>query len=115
MNAINEISSVFNIGFIAIQIIIMIKSKIRKMQSSGVMRAINQDREEHTMKPQLQNVSRRDISNLLFGMSAILLALGNLALLCFGPDKTSVITTGNAASIALSLILAFSGLNILRN
>lgn len=48
------------------------------------------------------------------GLISLLIALCNLALLCFGPEKAALITTGTAASIALSLVLAFSGGMLLR-
>ena len=58
---------------------------------------------------------RSDVVKLLFGMGSILLATGNLSVLMFGPGRASALTTGDAASISISLILAFSAFMILKS
>lgn len=59
-------------------------------------------------------IKERDIVELIFGMGAILLSLGNFSLLEFGPSNTAALTVGSASSIAVSLILAFCGFLVLR-
>lgn len=112
---IQDFSSLLTIGFMAIQTIVIVRKELRKMRSSGKIRPTTSDSIEINMTTQFKNVTQRDVLNLMFGITAILLAMGNLALLRFGPNNLVALSTGNAASIASSLILAFSGLNILWN
>jgi hypothetical protein len=81
----------------------------RNKTCSSAKAAINSEVEISNMR------SRRDINRLVVGISSMLLALGNLALFCFGPEKDNSLTVGVTASIATSLVLAVSALLILRD
>lgn len=56
--------------------------------------------------------TKNSLKNVL-GIGSILLALGNLALIQFGPARDAVLTSGDAASISVSLLLPLSGFSTL--
>ncbi|MDD4457668.1 MAG: hypothetical protein PHC98_08810 [Syntrophotalea acetylenica] len=59
-------------------------------------------------------IKQRDILKPVLGIGSVLLALGSLAFMEYGPDKSAALTVGDTASMAMSLILFYSGVVVIR-
>jgi hypothetical protein len=62
----------------------------------------------------ITQMQRRRLRSINIGLVSLLLALFNLASYCFGPQREMQLTAGIVASMFNSLVMAMSGLYLMR-